>query len=131
MMTREMIPSLYVPVLIGHHRAIARTARRLFWHYGLISHSFSSRPTLLHHLTPWVICHSLPHAAESLRALALSDFADEILRADRQPLLFLCSTDSAEWSDDTLASLECRYLILHASSPIPPFILSPEGEQTI
>jgi hypothetical protein len=131
MMTRELIQSLYVPVLIGDRRTTARTARKLFWQYGLISHVFSLRPALLHRLTPWVICHPLPHGqTQLLSTLALSDFADEILNTDRQPLLFLCNADTATWSDDALAPLECRYLILCANSPLP-FTLSSEGDQTI
>ena len=104
----EQLSSQFIPVILGSKRG-ARTARRLFWRHGLCSHLFAVRPTLLHRLTPWLVCHRLPSSPE-LSVLALCELAAEIEAADRTPLLYLCK-DAPPLEGEQLRLLEGRYII--------------------
>ncbi len=109
--------SQFIPVIVGDKRG-ARTARRLFLQYGLSSHLFISRPSLLHRLTPWLICHRLPVSpSRDLTVLALCDLAAEIEAADRTPLLYLCD-GAPPLGNEHLRLLEGCYIICHENDPL-------------
>ncbi len=108
MTAREWLHNLYVPVLVGEPRAVRQTARRLFFYYGLVSHLFAHHIPFLSRLAPFMSCHNLPRSTNDILSFALSDFADEIILSDRQPLLILCQ-DAPEVPN--FAAMECKYLI--------------------
>ncbi|MBR5797548.1 MAG: hypothetical protein IKY29_01205 [Clostridia bacterium] len=130
-MMTDLIPSLFVPVTLGSGRREIRAARRLFWQYGLATHMFGDRLPLFCRLTPWIVCHSLPHGlSDEFRAMALYDFAAEAQECDRQPLLIVCGEDAPPLSEQDLALLESRYLICRErdlASLLAPALHSSEG----
>lgn len=132
MTAREWLRALYVPVLIGSGKAVRQTAGRLFWCYGLVSHVFCHRAPLFLRFSLFTVCHRLPREnSHDFFALALSDFADDVLAADRQPLLILCE-DAPEWS--ALAPLESKYVVCredHISDLFAHLIQSTQGEQSL
>ncbi len=106
----DLIPSLFVPVIFSNKRDVIRTARRLFWQYGVTTHVFGERLPLFCRLTPWIVCHILPQGlSNEFCVMALYDFSVEILECDRQPLLIICGDTS--FSEQHLALLESSYLI--------------------
>lgn len=108
--------SQFTPVIVGGKQG-ARTARRLFWQYGLCSHWFTPRITLLHRLSPWLICHRLP-VSPTLTVLALCDLAADIEVTDRTPLLYLCD-DAPPLDGEHVRLLEGSYILCRQDdSPI-------------
>ena len=78
MTPQDLLPSVFVPVLIGYDRKACRLGRRLFWQHGMLSHVFAEQFPPLCRLTPWMICHTLPRGASpALYEIALTDFAAE------------------------------------------------------
>lgn len=132
MTAREWLHTLYVPVLIGNAGAVRQTARRLFLCYGLVSHVFYHRVPLLLRLSLFRVCHRLPNDdTREFLTLALSDFADDVLAADRQPLLVLCG-DTPELPK--LALLESKYVVCREdriSDLFARLIQSTQGEQSL
>lgn len=132
MTVREWLHALYVPVLMGDEKAVRRTARRLFFCYGLVSHVFCHRPSLLLRFPLFTVCHRLPRKeADDLLSLALSDFAGEVLSSDRQPLLVLCG--NAALPPD-VAPLESKYLVCREdglSDLFARLIQTTQGEQPL
>ncbi len=114
---RELIPSLYVPVLLGDTAEHRRLARRLFWSYGLPCHLFDARFSPWRRLTPWVICHPLPSGCSSaICALALTDLAVEVQDSDRQAILLVDDTvldRISPLTPEELHRLSDHYLICH------------------
>ncbi len=132
MTAREWLHTLYVPVLVGDSRAVRQTARCLFWCYGLVSHVFSQHHPVLLRLLPFTVCHHVPRSsANDISVIALSDFAGDVLEADRQPLLILCD-DTHDCSE--FCTLESQYLICRKEQLPKLFaglIQSTQGEQSL
>ena len=129
----ELIPSLFVPVILGGDREAIRTAKRLFWRYGMATHLFGDCLPLYCRLTPWIVCHSLPQDLSSeFIAMALYDFAVEAQECDRQPLLIICN--DLPFSKEELALLESCYLICREdelAARLTPDQHLPEGGKPI
>lgn len=131
MTAREWLHTLYVPVLVGESKAARQTARRLFFCYGLISHLFGYRLSWLSRLAPFTLCHALPRPVDDILTIALSDFANDVIAADRQPLLILCQGAP---DPSAFAALESQYLICHEEQLPDLFarlIQSTQGEQSL
>ena len=127
----DLIPSLFVPVVLGGGRQTVGMARRLFWRYGMATHIFSDRLPLVYRLTPWIVCHALPQGlSNECCAMALYDFAVESLECDRQPMLLLCDDMPSHLSEQHLALLESCYLVCRESdlaAMLAPALYSPKG----
>ena len=129
----ELIPSLFVPVILGGDREAIRAAKRLFWRYGMATHLFGDRLPLYCRLTPWIVCHALPQELSSeFFTMALYDFAVEMQECDRQPLLIICN--DLPFSKEELALLESCYLICREdelAARLTPDQHLPEGGKPI
>lgn len=111
METTELYRTQFVPVILGSGIHARKTARRLFWKYGLSSHLLATHIPLAARLCPWVICHKLTSPVSSeLTLLALTDLAAEIEAADRTPLLCLGGHESP-LSDEIMSALESNYIL--------------------
>lgn len=118
MQTTELYRTQFVPVILGAGIRARKTARRLFWKYGLSSHLLATHIPLAARLCPWVICHKLTSPVSSeLTLLALTDLAAEIEAADRTPLLCL-GVSEPPLSDKFLSLLESNY-ILYRDNELP------------
>jgi hypothetical protein len=120
MTPQDLLPSVFVPVLIGYDRKACRLGRRLFWQHGMLSHVFAEQFPPLCRLTPWMICHTLPRGASpALYEIALTDFAAEQKEFDRTPLLFYAQDkQSPAFSDEQKKTLEAS------------FVLCPDADET-
>lgn len=109
-MPRELLRERFVPILVGNDTL--PLARRLFTHYGLISHLLTAHPPLRRYLCPWVRCHALPERlSDDVFLLALTDLAEELATEDRTPLLIPCSIDSRLLDDNIRQALESQMIL--------------------
>ena len=107
---------LYVPVLLGGGQAAARTARRLFFRYGVHSHLFSHRFSLRCRLPFWNECHRLPSTQQpSIVCMALLCFAEQLKEAEdgRTPLLLVCASppSTLPWDEGIQHALEKVFIV--------------------
>ena len=102
--------------MLGDSRRARRLARRLFWRYNIPSYLLCDRLSFVSRLTPWLLIRRLPkEASDDIGTLALRHLAAEIQATDRQPILWTRDEGAAMLSTESLAHLECCYLIRRES----------------
>ncbi len=108
----DVLSGELVPILLGHSREAAETARRFFKQYGTVSHLFCERIPLTMRLCTCIKFHVVPHASGDVLLLnALKDYAAQLGNADLILYLIPCTVDDANFIWRNRAELE-RYFVV-------------------
>ena len=108
----DILSGELIPVLLGDSPEANETARRMFRQYGVVSHVFCERVSLIRRFSLCMKFHTVQHTAnERLLLEALTDFAKQLGNADVILYLIPCTEGYANliWHNRELLE---RYFVI-------------------
>ena len=116
--TEQFLSGGLVPVLLGDDAHTRDVARDLHRRYGVLSHVFCHKPSMILRLSIYVKLHTVRATqSEALLIHALLDFARQLDHADRILCLIPCSSYYEELLQANQRELEAYFVLTERKAP--------------